>query len=71
MSSARGFLPLAIGNLTELITIELDNSDLAAGPIPESITLCTKLEHLILNHCKLEGVLPSGLSKLTSLGRPF
>jgi Leucine-rich repeat (LRR) protein len=48
-------LPLEIGNLTELIDLDIDTSDLSAGPIPDSIGLCTKLLKVRLQSCKLEG----------------
>jgi Leucine-rich repeat (LRR) protein len=64
-----GQLPLEIGNLTELIEIDILNSDLSAGPVPDSIGLCTKLVKVRLNGCKLEGDFPMGLQTLKSLGR--
>jgi Leucine-rich repeat (LRR) protein len=53
-----GHLPLEIGNLTELISIDIDYSDLSAGPVPDSIGLCTKLVKIRLQSCKLEGEFP-------------
>jgi hypothetical protein len=44
------------------------NGDLSAGPIPDSLTLCTKLVHLELRGNKLEGGFPLGLRGLKSLG---
>jgi hypothetical protein len=38
-----GHLPFEIGNFTELIEINIADSDLSAGPVPESIGFCTKL----------------------------
>jgi hypothetical protein len=59
-----GHLPLEIGQITELIEINIRKSDLSAGPIPDSIGFCTKLELLILYDCKLEGEFPMGLREL-------
>jgi Leucine-rich repeat (LRR) protein len=61
-------LPLEIGKLTELIEISIKRSDLSAGPVPDSIGLCTKLVKVILEGCKLNGKFPVGLQTLTSLG---
>jgi hypothetical protein len=47
-----GHLPLEIGNLTELIEINIKRSDLSAGPIPDSIGLCTKLVKIRLKNYK-------------------
>jgi Leucine-rich repeat (LRR) protein len=63
-----GHLPLEIGNLTELIELNFQKSDLSAGPVPESIGLCTKLVKVRLSSCKLNGEFPTGLQTLNSLG---
>jgi hypothetical protein len=47
---ARGQLPVEIGQITELIEIDFDLSDLSGGPVPESIGMCTKLEKLRLKN---------------------
>jgi hypothetical protein len=63
-----GQLPVGIGNITELTLIDIDSSDLSAGPVPESIGLCTKLYFVQLYKCKLQGPFPVGLRALKSLG---
>jgi hypothetical protein len=68
MIAVVGQLPLEIGNITELIDINIRWSDLSAGPVPESIGLCTKLEFVRLHKCKLNGEFPKGLRMLKSLG---
>jgi hypothetical protein len=68
LSGAKGYLPLQIGQLTELIEFRIDSSDLSAGSIPDSIGLCTKLTKLTLSNCKLGGPFPVGLRELKSLG---
>jgi hypothetical protein len=68
MGGLKGHLPLEIGNLTELIEIEMGRSDLSAGPVPDSIGLCIKLEKVRLSSCKLQGEFPVGLRELKSLG---
>jgi hypothetical protein len=44
LNGVDGHLPLEIGNLTELIEIFFWSSDLSAGPVPDSIGLCTRLK---------------------------
>jgi hypothetical protein len=68
MDGVEGHLPLEIGNLTELIKINIEKSDLSAGPVPESIGLCTKLVKVRFRECKLEGEFPKGVRELKSLG---
>jgi hypothetical protein len=68
MDGVKGHLPLEIGNLTELIKINIEKSDLSAGPVPESIGLCTKLVKVRFRECKLEGEFPEGVRELKSLG---
>jgi Leucine-rich repeat (LRR) protein len=71
LSNRKGQLPLAIGNLTELIEIDLMNVDLSffsAGTVPDSIGLCTKLVKVRFDKCKLQGQFPTGLRTLKSLG---
>jgi Leucine-rich repeat (LRR) protein len=55
MDDVKGQLPLEIGNLTELIKLDIYKSDLSAGPVPDSIGLCTKLVKVRLRNCKLQG----------------
>jgi Leucine-rich repeat (LRR) protein len=63
-----GQLTLEIGQITELIEIDIRDSDLSAGPVPDNIGLCTKLEKVRLVNCKLQGPFPVGLRTLKSLG---
>jgi Leucine-rich repeat (LRR) protein len=69
IEGVEGHLPLEIGNLTELIEIDIRDSDLSEGPVPDSIGLCIKLEKVRLSSCKLQGVFPTGLRYLKSLGK--
>jgi hypothetical protein len=48
-----GHLPFEIGQITDLISIDIDYSDLSAGQIPDSIGLCTKLAEVRLPNCRL------------------
>jgi Leucine-rich repeat (LRR) protein len=64
-------LPQELGNLTELVSIDIRRSDLEAGSVPNSIASCTKLVYLILLGCKLQGEFPSGFRKLKSIGIPI
>jgi hypothetical protein len=62
-----GKLPLEIGQITELIELNIYSSDLSAGPVPDSIDFCTKLVKLRFYSCKLQGAFPKGLRTLKSL----
>jgi Leucine-rich repeat (LRR) protein len=66
MGGVKGHLPLEIGNLTELIELNFQESDLST--VPDSIGLCTKLGKLRLVNCKLQGQFPMGVQTLKSLG---
>jgi hypothetical protein len=69
MSGVAGQLPLELGKITELISLDIGESDLSAGSgsVPDSIGLCTKLIKLILWTCKLKGGFPV-VRDLKSLG---
>jgi hypothetical protein len=69
-----GQLPFEIGNLTDLIILDISKSNLAVmsegeSEIPESIGLCTKLWKLDLKNCKLAGPFPTGIRTLKALGK--
>jgi hypothetical protein len=70
LRGVEGKLPDEIGNITELISIEIAISNLAAGPVPEGIGLCTKLKSINFYLCKLKGKFPVGIRGLKSLGNP-
>lgn len=61
-----GILPTAIGDLTELTSLEMSEADLA-GRIPTSITNLTKLTYLNLNENDLEGSIPRDIGLLSQL----
>jgi Leucine-rich repeat (LRR) protein len=76
ITGAAGQLPLEIGNLTELTKLDIRNSDLSGGPIPDSLSSCTKLYRLVLevskltgnaNFLLLQGTIPNGIGDLTKL----
>jgi hypothetical protein len=67
----KGHLPLEIGNITELIELNFQESDLSAGPVPDSIGLCTKLVKVHFRRCRLQGHFPKGLRTLKSLGNVY
>jgi Leucine-rich repeat (LRR) protein len=50
--------------------LDIFRGDLAAGPVPESIGLCTKLKSINFYLCKLTGKFPEGLRGLKALGNP-
>jgi hypothetical protein len=62
LNDAVGHLPFEIGNLTELASLYGTNSDLSAGPVPESIGLCIKITYLVLRNSKLKGTFPTKFS---------
>jgi Leucine-rich repeat (LRR) protein len=71
-----GQLPLEIGNLTELTKLDIRYSDLSGGPIPDSLSSCTKLYRLVLplskltgnaNFLLLQGTIPNSIGNLTKL----
>jgi hypothetical protein len=68
LDSVVGILPLEIGQITELIKIDFSDSDLSAGPVPDSIGMCTKLEVVRLRNCNLQGQFPVGVRYLKALG---
>jgi hypothetical protein len=55
LTGVDGHLPLAIGNLTELTVIDIEDSNLSARPVPDSIGLCTKLIKVQLSNCIFKG----------------
>ncbi|KAL9237507.1 hypothetical protein vseg_012045 [Gypsophila vaccaria] len=61
-----GFLTVDIGNLTELITIDLSKNKFR-GPIPESIAKLNKLTALLLSDNFFTGSLPVGIRRLKRL----
>jgi len=65
-SPVGGILPDAIGDLSELIFLDLSDADLA-GRIPETITNLSNLIHLNLNENNLEGPIPANIGNLSNL----
>jgi hypothetical protein len=61
-----GEIPDEIGNLSELIHLDLSNNKIYGGFNPEIASLI-KLEHLDLSKNAILGVLPSGMINLTNL----
>jgi hypothetical protein len=68
LNDVDGHLPLEKGNLTELIEIDIEDSDLSAGPVPDSIGWWTKMVKVRLRKCKLQGGFPIGVRTLRGLG---
>jgi Leucine-rich repeat (LRR) protein len=68
LRGAVGYLPLEIGKITELIELNIQDSNLSAGPVPDSIGFCTKLVRVRLVACNLQNEFPIGLRTLKSLG---
>ena len=61
-----GALPSEIGNLNELLELELHSNDLS-GRIPPELGKLTKLQHLSLHHNLLSGPIPPEFGDLAEL----
>ena len=61
-----GFIPSSLGNLTLLVTIDMENNEIL-GEIPQSIGHLSKLEELYLGGNALSGPLPSSMGSLVSM----
>ncbi|KAG6696160.1 hypothetical protein I3842_09G133900, partial [Carya illinoinensis] len=64
--SINGNIPREIGNLSNLMTLLLDNNQFV-GPIPTTLGKLHKLEALYLENNKLEGSIPPDLCNLENL----
>jgi LRR receptor-like serine/threonine-protein kinase FLS2 len=62
----KGVIPRDIGNLRNLITLELQNNELV-GPIPITVGRLHMLQGLFLQGNRLEGLIPSDLCHLKNL----
>jgi LPXTG-site transpeptidase (sortase) family protein len=66
-----GSIPNSIGNLTNLVELEISSSSLKnsnlSGPIPSSIGNLTHLTSLTLRYNKLTGSIPASIGNLSSL----
>ena len=61
-----GSIPALLGNLTELLRIDLDENSLT-GEIPPQLGMLKKLTHLYLQDNELSGKLPPELGQMTAL----
>ncbi|XP_031484097.1 receptor-like protein kinase 7 [Nymphaea colorata] len=66
-SNLEGRIPPGIGNLTELVNLELSSNALS-GEIPAEITMLKNLLQLELYNNSLSGKLPTGFGNLSNLG---
>ncbi|XP_068656709.1 receptor-like protein kinase 7 [Aristolochia californica] len=64
--SFEGKIPPAIGEMTELVRLELSTNTISGG-IPEGLTKLTKLRTLELYENQFTGALPNGFSNLINL----
>jgi Leucine-rich repeat (LRR) protein len=55
------YLPAALGNLSELVTLNLSNNNFNQSHIPVELSLCSKLEFLDLSNTNLSGSIPPQL----------
>jgi LRR receptor-like serine/threonine-protein kinase FLS2 len=68
--SIKGSIPRDIGNLSNLISLELQNNELI-GPIPSTLGRLHKLQGLRLYNNRLDGPIPSDLCHLGNLFELF
>uniref|UniRef100_A0A7N2MVK8 Protein kinase domain-containing protein n=1 Tax=Quercus lobata TaxID=97700 RepID=A0A7N2MVK8_QUELO len=61
-----GTIPTGIGNLSNLMTLNLDDNKLV-GPIPTTIGGMRKLQGLNLQHNRLKGIIPNDICHLRNL----
>jgi hypothetical protein len=61
-----GEIPAFLGDLTDLILLDLD-SNMLSGPLPTELAQLSDLEFLLLNRNELSGGIPIEFSGLTSL----
>ena len=61
-----GSIPPELGQLTELRSLEIANTDLG-GTLPKELAKLTKLEQFRIPHNKFTGTIPAWIGKLTSL----
>lgn len=65
----RGTLPSEIGELTELVTLELPGCSLLSGTLPSELGRLTNLKQLDLSEGDFNGTLPSEMFEMTMLER--
>ncbi|KAI5082247.1 hypothetical protein GOP47_0001990 [Adiantum capillus-veneris] len=65
--SIRGSLPLQIGDLTNLQTLDLSYNGNLTGTLPLELFQLANLEELFLQNCGLFGTIPNDLGKLAKL----
>ena len=65
-TSTGGTIPTEIGLLTQITSLELDDTGLT-GSIPSALEDLTQLQHLLLNVNQLTSSIPSALGNLTHL----
>ena len=66
LNELTGPIPAALGDLTNLESLDLSNNDLT-GPIPAALGDLTNLESLDLSNNELTGPIPAWLGDLTNL----
>ncbi|KAI8030883.1 putative leucine-rich repeat receptor-like protein kinase [Camellia lanceoleosa] len=62
----QGLLPLTLGNLTQLVHLNISNTEIT-GTIPSSIGQLTNLIFLCLSSNRLSGTIPPDIGKLSNL----
>jgi Leucine-rich repeat (LRR) protein len=62
-----GTLPESIGNLTQLITLNITDNRLSSGPLPSSLGTLRFMQTLALSRCYILGALPDSIAGLQNL----
>ncbi|KAM4098049.1 hypothetical protein ACJW30_07G047300 [Castanea mollissima] len=66
----KGIIPREIGNLSNLMTLNLKNNELV-GPIPSTVGGMRNLQGLYLQHNRLQRSIPKGICQLRKLDELF
>jgi gliding motility-associated-like protein len=66
-NNLNGTIPVEIGNLTNLITLRIQNEALLTGTIPTTVGNLINLDYLSIDYSGVSGNIPSEIGNLTNL----